>query len=383
MRLLSGGPPRALAFLLSVLVAACADEVDGPSDTSACTNGLTFAVLPVPMSAVSSVSPLGGMAPPVHTVPSDHGGIHINGTGVPLVSPVAMRITTINRTRYLVSPFRQGQTDYFFDARLCGSYSLRFSHIITVVDRLASQLGSDCSTYSTANETVEACENHDANIDLAAGESIGTVGSATSGAFDFGLYDANNQNFFVNPGRYSGPTRTAICPFAPYPDAIRNQLYALIETAGIRASGEAPQCGSMSVDVAGTAQGVWVQQSNPGSQTGDETNFLTLAPHPMYPVSKQTVSAGPAAIAALSGSPSLARYPIQSSGRVNRPFKDVSADGLIYCYVYEASPNFSYFVRLAGGVLTIQRVLHAIGLTPCNSDPSSWTFGGAALSFIR
>jgi hypothetical protein len=382
-RLLSG--LRGLSLLFAVFVAACGDKVAGPGDTSACDNGLTFAVFPVPLSAIASITPVGAMGPPIHTIPTDHGGVYLNSTAVPIVSPAAARIKTINRARYLVSPFRQGQTDYFFDAVLCGSYSLRFSHLITVVDRIASRInGSNCSTYSTANETVETCSNNDPNIELAAGESIGTVGSASSGAFDFGLYDANTSNFFVNPGRFSGPTRTAICPYEPYPVAMRNQLYALLETAGIHASGEEPQCGSMSVDVAGTAQGVWVLRSNPVNQTGDETSFLVLAPHPMYPVSKQAVSAGPTTIAPSMGSPSLARYPIQTTGRVNRRFRDISADGLIYCYVYEPSPNFSYFVRLAvDGVLTIQRVLHPPGATPCNNDPSTWTLSGAALAFIR
>src|SRR6185295_20196899 len=89
--LLSGRPTRALALVLTVFVAACGDKVEGPSDTSACNDGLTFAALPVPLSAVASVSPVGSMGPPVHTIPTDHGGIYLNGTGVPLVAPVAAR----------------------------------------------------------------------------------------------------------------------------------------------------------------------------------------------------------------------------------------------------------------------------------------------------
>jgi hypothetical protein len=141
----------------------------------------------------------------------------------------------------------------------------------------------------------------------------------------------------------------------------------------------------MRVDVAGSAQGAWVLQSSPVNQSGDETNFLILAPHPIFPVSRQTFSAGPAAIAASVPTPQLARYPIQTTGRVNRWFKEVHADGLIYCYAYDfAPPIFSYFVRLApGDVLTIQKMSHAAGATPCNNDPATWAFTGAALSFIR
>jgi hypothetical protein len=233
---------------------------------------------------------------------------------------------------------------------------------------------------------VEACDTDGVDVELAAGETIGTVGSASAGAFDLGLYDSKQQNYFVNPGRYSGLTRTAICPYEPFPEDLRNQLYARLRSESVPASGEAPVCGSMSVDVAGTAQGVWVLQSNPVNQMGDETNFLVLAPHPMRPQSRQTFSAGPSAIAASSGTPQLALYPVQSAGRVNRAFREVHADGLIYCYAYEApAPIHSYFVRLApeGDVLTIQKLTHPAGATPCNNDPSTWSFGAAALSFIR
>ncbi len=381
-------PKHLLGFVLVMLTAACSspDSVAGPSDTSACDNGLTFAHLPVPLSAIASVAPLGHLGPPVHTIPTDHGGMYLNGTGITLVAPAAVRITSIRRNRYLLSPFRPGQSDYAVSAKLCGSYHLVLGHIVTVVDRIAAQASSSgCWTYSTSDETVESCENRRADVELASGATIGTVGGATAGAFDIGLYDSRQRNFYVNPGRYSGLTRTAICPYQPFLADVRDQLFARMREGSHIASGEEPVCGSMSVDVAGSAQGVWVLQSDPVSQSGNETNFLVLAPHPMAPVSRQTFSAGPSAIATPQGAPYLPRYPIQSSGRVNRSFKDIRADGITYCFVYDVpAPVFSYLVRLAqGDVLTIQRVNHIPGLTPCALNPATWSFTGAAPNFIR
>jgi hypothetical protein len=141
-------------------------------------------------------------------------------------------------------------------------------------------------------------------------------------------------------------------------------------------------CGSMNVDVAGTAAGVWVLQSAPVNQEGDETNFVALTPHPLYPQSAQTFSLGPAALAPTFGN--LARYPVTASGRVNRRFSDLTGDGQVYCYNFDtAGSNFSYFVRLSGSVLTIQKVAHGFGATPCGADPSSWAFDGSAQAFIR
>jgi hypothetical protein len=340
----------------------------------------------VPLDQIAIASPVGSMGPPVHTIPTDHAGFYINGTGIPLLAPAAARVTSVSRTRYLVSPFRQGQTDHSVILKLCGSFTLRFSHIVTVSAPIASEItSSGCEQYSTANETVQSCTNEHASVEVAAGETLGTVGGPTAGAFDFGLYDASHDNYFVNPGRYSGATRTAVCPYEPFPAAIRDQLYARITADGLPPSGESPQCGSMSVDVAETARGAWVLQSQPVNQTGDETNFLVLAPHPMFPESRQTFSAGPTAIAAPFTTSTQARYPRQTSGRVNRQFADVPGDGLIYCYVFDG-PNVivSYFIRLAANdVLTVQRLTHPVGASPCNNDPSSWALGPTAVAFIR
>ena len=73
-----------------------------------------------------------------------------------------------------------------------------------------------------------------------------------------------------------------------------------------------------------------------------------------------------------------------SAGRVNRAFRDVTADGQIYCYV--SSPTLatnSYFIRLSGSVLTAQRIAHGFGASPCSADPPTWAFDGTAVTFIR
>jgi hypothetical protein len=221
-------------------------------------------------------------------------------------------------------------------------------------------------------------------VALTAGATIGTVGGPSAGAFDWGLHDPRHTNFFVNPDRYAGSVRDAVCPYDPFIAPLKEQLYALIGDGLRTASGESPQCGSMSVDVAGTARGAWVLQSDPVMQMGDETNFAVLAAHPLFPQSKQAFSLGPAALFATSGAGNDT-YPLEASGRVNRRFGDVTEDGLLYCYVYDApAAAWSYFVRLAAGpVLTLEKVTHAAGATPCGADPSTWSFSGAALVFIR
>lgn len=351
-----------------------------------CSGGLSFTVLPVPASAIMAATPLGNVNPPSHTVPSDHVGIYLNGTGVTLSSPAALRVTEVKSTQYLSSPFRAGLSDYAITASGCGNHRISLGHIQTVVPKIQDHVGTNCDTYSTADETVKACRNS-TDISLTAGETIGTVGGATAPAFDFGVYQTGHSNGFVNPGRYSDLSITAVCPYDPFTPDLRSQIDSRIGFAlpFTPASGESPRCGTLNVDVAGTARGVWVLQSNPVNQSGDETPFLALMPHPLYPESGQAISAGSSSLADFGGTGlPLSKFPVTAAGRVNRAFRDVTADGQIYCYV--ASPALStnsYFIRLSGSVLTAQRIAHGFGASPCNADPSSWTMDGTALNFIR
>lgn len=369
-----------LAATLAVGVvgnAACG-SVTGPSGGS-CTP--SFSVLPVPVGSIAAATPVGNMSPPFHIIPTDHAGFYLRGTGITLSAPTSLHVTTVRSIHYLASPSRAGQSDFAIYADVCEGYQLAMGHIQTVVPNIQSRVGTNCQTYSSSSETIQSCDSGPVNISFSPGDMIGTVGGASAGGFDFGLYQSSHQNVFVNPSRYSQPTLSAVCPYDPFTPMLRSQIDALMGEPGRPASGEAPLCGTMSVDVAGTARGVWVLQSNPVSQAGDESSFVSLTPHPLQPQSAQTFSFGPSTL--LDFDTGLARYPVATSGRVNRNFRDVSADGQIYCYASDDVQNSSYFVRLDGaGVLTIRRLVHARGASPCGADPASWTMD-TALAFIR
>ena len=381
--------PRPLVAIIGALaglalVAACSKGSSGPSaPTSGCGSTLQFTVLPVPIGAIASATPVGNMNPPQHSVPTDHSGIYLNGTGIPLVAPGPLVVYSVNRARYVTSAFRQGTSDYTLNATACNGYQVVLGHIQAPVAAITNAATTDCQTYSTANETVESCRANNVAIPFAAGAAIGSVGGVTSPSFDFGLYAGTNVNAFVNASRYTGQTLTAVCAYDAFTPDLKAQLYGLIGYPGDHASGEAPQCGTMTVDVAGTAAGVWVLQSAPVNQAGDETNFLSLVPHPLYPQSAQVISAGLATLIN-TDAPPYDHLPALTSGRLNRRFRDVTGDGQVYCYVASlATSRESYMLRLsASNVLAIQKFAHAQGASPCAADPATWTITGST-TYIR
>jgi hypothetical protein len=235
------------------VAAACSKDSLAPIT---CSGAAVMTTLPVAASAIRFVTPIGNMGPPVHTIPTDHVGFYLNGTVIPVSAPAKLRIDNVVQTTYLTSPFRQGVVDYAIETTFCGGVTVHIGHIQTVTAKISGAAGSDCQQYSTANETVRQCRSNNANVNVGEGEPLGTVGAASIGAFDFGVYDANRPNTFVNVSRYSSLTRYAVCPYDYFSPDLKAQLYARIGDGFNAASGETQACGAMSVDLAGSARGV-------------------------------------------------------------------------------------------------------------------------------
>lgn len=352
--------------------ASCGNNDDMP----ACGTGPYFTVLPVAEGDIKSAGPLGGLNPPGHTVPNDHAGLYVNTMGVTIVVPGDMRVKRVRRSRYLVSPVRQGQADFAIYFDLCRDIEGQLGHLTTLRADLEARIAtSDCTTYSTSDETLESCVSN-VNINLLAGEPLGTVGGATAMAFDFGTYDARHTNEYVNPSRVLSSTLHSVCPYELFAPTEAEYLLSRVGFSAPYRTVE-PRCGSMNVDVAGTPQGVWVRADQARKQGGDESMFLTLAFDQVHPETAQVLALGPPELGAAPFS-----VPILMTGRVNRLFSQVPNDGSIYCYA--GVTQQSHFIALsADATLTVERVMHVPGMSPCNADPATWAFSDAAIEFIR
>jgi len=85
-------------------------------------------------------------------------------------------------------------------------------------------------------------------------------------------------------------------------------------------------------------------------------------------------------------------FELQSAGRVNRSFADVSADGTLYCYLAGTDPieffpveTVSFLLALrVDGKVTLERSGHAVGESPCHLEaPEARVFSGAAVQLMR
>lgn len=383
-------PRLRLLFLLAGLAVACGggNDGDGPAgpSTAACGAPPWFTVLPVAAGDINAITVFGGLGAPGHTLPTAHAGFYLSREGVPVSSPGNLRITGLRRTRYLASPTRQGEADFAVEFSVCRNVTGWFGHLTSLSGAFPSSISwTGCQTYSTADETVEACTASPSGLTLSAGAAMGTAGmSAALGllALDFGLLDDRVTNTYLSPSRHPPPTFTAICAWDKFDAANQAALFAKLRDQarpGVVPAGE-PKCGTMQVDVAGTAKGVWAEQGVTGPVGGNETRYITLANYPYRPQDHLALSLGPATLGA-----TVAVVPRQNTGRVNRAFEQLTADGTLHCYVpAEPGATASWFIAVTGPTtLRIERRAHAAGASPCLADPSTWAFGPAAVTMVR
>lgn len=372
---------RTFSCVLLWVLGSCAKS---PSEADAeCPAAPYFTVLPVKASAIASTAVIGGFSPPAHTLPSDHGGIYLNGQGVTLRMPGDLTIIGIRRTTYVQSPFRTGMNDYALDLALCSAVRVTIGHIVTLTEAIERQIRpGGCDRYSTANETVDACYTR-VHLPIPAGTEIGTVGGTTAGAFDFGVYDRRHTNRFANPGRYIDQMVTALCPWEPFTPELREILLASVGRGTERRMGD-PRCGSMEVDQPGTAQGMWITEAQSTSRaSGDESAFITLTYDIVRPAELLLFSIGVPALGA-----GAYTAPIAHQGTRQRAFGEVIADGAVNCYDVQpgqfrpaGSPRVSFLLSLGvDGRLRLEKREDARG---CDDDPAGWAFTAAAVTFVR
>lgn len=361
------------------------------SDFSKCSIENIFKRLPVEVSKISYVAPIGVLAPVGGSpLPKQHTGFMLNEFGVPIFAPGDLTITQIRKVTYNVSPTRPGYIDYAIFFSVCDEVRGHFGHITNLNPILQPRATEyQCSSYSTVDETVQSCTAN-VKIKVAEGTQIATSGTAShSPAVDTGMSDSRVTDGYVNPGRYGKDNASGtICPWDFYVDSVKTQLYSKIGLSATNLSTESPKCGTLAIDKIGTAAGRWTSKDNPGNGFDPaDGKFLVLVADTYQPQSRIAYSTRLEAIASnLQFEPvNYPRFPAKESGRVNRQPVQITDDGNIYCYVVDLTTSTeSFLVQLINkSELKVEKVPHQAGASTCSRGVNEWIFSSRAIALIR
>ncbi|HLC85900.1 MAG TPA: hypothetical protein VJG30_01275 [Candidatus Nanoarchaeia archaeon] len=307
-----------------------------------------FTASPIAVSSIYGIVPLGNLGPPSHTFPTNHlyfytqrlkpGDFNSGPVEVPVVSPGDMWITSIASSEHLSG---EKFTDYSLTFSPCKDFEAYFHHVSSLSPKLSEAFGSggDCDEYSTGGKSYRRCEKS-MNIKVSAGEIIGTAGKFKSQhALDFGASDFRTPPLnYANPSRWYKRQKHLVCSIDYFSPEVRSLLQSKLGShdGSVRRTVQ-PFCGEVEQDVSGTAQGVWFVEG--AEETYPEDPHLSLVYDNIDPA-RGVFSVG----TSVKGLRSSTYYFIPSkNGFVNRDFKDVKADGNIYCY--ETVDSFSNFPK--------------------------------------
>ena len=200
--------------LIAGSVAGCGGSSGASSPAapgSASSSGpFAFTVPPIALDAISSIPALGNLAPPGHTLPSDHLNVFQRASLVSVVAP------------------DDGTVQFTIAGGTSGQVGIRNGSFLYVLSNLSLNAGLQ------SGATIKA------------GQQLGT----TSG-LDFGLMNYSRQLFFANPARYVDNELYCDSPIAYFVEPLRSQLYALVPRVG------ADRDGRIDYDMAGRLVGNW------------------------------------------------------------------------------------------------------------------------------
>ena len=337
------------------------DLADEIMSSDACTEeNTTFTVSPIYVDNITSITPLGNLNPSGHTFPTGHMYFNIRQKnpgefGSPtieakLYAPIDATIDNINvMTHTNANP---PSTDYSINFRTCEDFTFYFIHATSLSDKILNEIDleeGDCDTYSTGGRDYQNCWK-EVDIDVEAGEVIGTVGSGIRSNFDFGVVD-----FRISPYTYANPARWEmredmfyeVCSTDYYAGELKQVLESKLGDFDGNQRTIEPICGSLAQDVPGTAQGIWILSGT--EEVISEDPHMALV-HDNFDPGIGVFSIGTSVedIGIKSGT---YRFDPASSGSVNLDFNLVKPGNQTFCYevggsFHDQDNSFSILIQL-------------------------------------
>ncbi|MCL5410277.1 MAG: hypothetical protein M1324_00265 [Patescibacteria group bacterium] len=296
-----------------------------------------FTTFPVKDGDYTSITPLGNLNPTGHTFPTDH--IYVQ-----VVDPQHPETNTLDKAKSLIAPADMwifgvqsseqigGIIDYGIDFSPCKDIKGKFGHVGSISSKIQTEIAkveTKCNEYETGGHKYRSCSYDNLKIEVKAGEKIGTAGSERSGMLDIWMSDYREPQIKrANESRWNSDRNYVSCFLDYYPTSLKDKFYDLLSGPNGGKRTKEPRCGTVEVDIAGTAQGVWFY--NLQGQTQQEDQHLALV-FDNVNTDKQFFSVGTAASSAGITSGIYSFVP-KTEGKINRDFSQVTADGTVYCY---------------------------------------------------
>ncbi|MCH8989907.1 MAG: hypothetical protein IIA92_14025 [Chloroflexi bacterium] len=150
-----------------------------------------------------------------------------------------------------------------------------------------------------------------------------------SNALDLEEYDLEGPSLgYANPARLGSEFNLMLkitCPFNGFTAEVRERQLSRMGDYDLQPRTAEPRCGEVMQDIPGTAQGNWWYAGQTVVQTAWNRQLALV--HDNVDPSLAAISIG----GIVTGTGVWLFRP-ESSGRINRDFSDVTADGQTYCY---------------------------------------------------
>lgn len=412
---------RALFFIaLIASFATRAQAAPAYSKLPCGTGDAVFTQLPVDLTQVSAVVPLGNLNPPGHTVPTRHVYVYPKMTtlGDPSTA-IDVKVGSPGAAELVAVEYHPGKPDWSLHLKPCKDISLYFLHINTLSAGLAKAIG-DMATGSAAFPGFQA---KPVNIPLAPGQALGVAKT-----FDIGLHDFRKPpQPFVNQARYkvdipallagvglaADPIASVVAPNV-IPQALFNRCAVdyftpalsaaltakLADYDGAPLASGVPKCHSHMQDVSKTAQGAWWPDLDPKHDALlDEAHAIALVNWNVDPTvqlfSFNENTPGMSVALFPPGTPagyvnSALEFRVRPSSPTNRKFAEIT-DSAIYCYdlvrIHRGGPPLNAVILLRvtdgpGGPRT-RLDIEFIKTSRCPALPTPWKFGAGVATFYR
>lgn len=302
-----------------------------------CSNPL-FTVPPVDFADIESITPLGNLNPPDHTIPTGHvylnlpagADIDTNDTLPPparkltnVLAPGDVIVTDIERVEYLGKSGEVQRADFSVSFAACRSVSGYFHHLSAISIELKGN--GSCERYainSAGAKSVKRCRFL-VGREIKAGTVIGQAGKQFS-SFDIGLKDDRVPALgFANSKRLGGSVKT-VCPFDYYANDTK-QKFAAYFGMGAKKRTVPPVCGEIMQDKIGTAQGIWFTGNAKDGPEGWSKEIALV--HDNIDPTLGVISAG-----GLNGQAFRLQFVPTGNGFKNREFSEIKPGKSIYCY---------------------------------------------------